>query len=164
MLIGRLFEAERSWASALVAEHFGSAVIAARGILHDTRLLPGLIALRGRQRVGLLQYAIEAAQCEIVVLIACRRRQGIGRRLLEEARALAQSRACRRLWLITTNDNQPALSFYRAVGWHQCAVHPGAVRESRRLKPEIPLTGFNGTPIEDEIEFELLIDRPRAGD
>jgi ribosomal protein S18 acetylase RimI-like enzyme len=162
MRVRELREADRPWASALVAEHFGSAVVVARGVLHDTRLLPGLIALLGRQPVGLLQYDIEAAQCEIVVLIACRRRHGVGRALLEAAKGPAQSRACRRLWLITTNDNQPALSFYRAVGWRQCAVHPGAVRESRRLKPEIPLTGFNDIPIEDEIEFELLIEQPRT--
>jgi hypothetical protein len=62
------------------------------------------------------------------------------------------------LWLITTNDNRTALSFYRAIGWRQVAVHRGAMRESRRLKPEIPELAPDGTPIEDEIEFELLLD------
>jgi hypothetical protein len=73
--------------------------------------------------------------------------------------------ACRRLWLVTTNDNRPALAFYQAAGWRQCAVHPGSIREARRLKPQISLTGHAGIPIEDEIEFEFLIDRsPRATD
>ncbi len=34
------------------------------------------------------------------------------------------------------------------------AVHENALVLSRRLKPEIPLTGLGGKPIRDEIEFE----------
>jgi hypothetical protein len=36
-------------------------------------------------------------------------------------------------------------------------VHRHAIRESRKLKPEIPLTGVGGKPIEDEIEFEFRL-------
>jgi GNAT superfamily N-acetyltransferase len=97
MRVRKLLEADRPWASALVAEHFGSTAVVSRGVLHDARVLPGLIALRGERPVGLLQYDIEAAQCQIVVLIACRRRQGIGRLLLEAAKHRAQSEAWRRL-------------------------------------------------------------------
>jgi hypothetical protein len=46
-------------------------------------------------------------------------------------------------------------------GWRQCAVHRGAVAEARRLKPQIPVNGHDGVPIEDEIEFERLIDPQR---
>ena len=100
-----------------------------------------------------------------MVLIACRPRQGIGRRLLEAAEEVGRGLGCRRLWLVTTNDNRPALAFYQAVGWRQCAIHRGAITESRRLKPQIPRTGHAGIPIEDEIEFERLIDRqPHATD
>ena len=165
MLVRPLHDADRPWAAALVAEHFGATAVISRGVLHDTRVLPGLIALRDGRRSGLLQYRRKAEQLEIVVLIACRPRQGIGRRLLEAAKEIARGQACRRLWLITTNDNRPALAFYCAVGWRQCAIHRGAVVEARRLKPQIPLTGHAGIPIEDEIEFECLIDQPpRATD
>jgi hypothetical protein len=34
------------------------------------------------------------------------------------------------------------------------AIHRNALQESRKLKPEIPLTGVAGRPIDDEIEFE----------
>ena len=37
------------------------------------------------------------------------------------------------------------------------AVHRNAIEESRKLKPEIPLTGIDGLPIRDEIELELLL-------
>jgi len=41
---------------------------------------------------------------------------------------------------------------------HLAAVHRGAIAESRRLKPEISHFGVGGRPIEDEIEFELLLE------
>ena len=160
MLVSALMEAERPWAAALVAEHFGSTTLVTRGVLHDTRVLPGFIALEDGRRSGLLQYRRHSDELEILVLIACRPRQGVGRRLLGAAEDVARAQACRRLWLITTNDNRAALAFYRAVGWRQCALHRGAVTEARRLKPQIPLTGHGCVAIEDEIEFERLIDRP----
>jgi ribosomal protein S18 acetylase RimI-like enzyme len=159
MLVRALVEADRPWAAALVAEHFGSPVVVSRRVLHDTRSLPGLVAQKRGQRLGLLQSRRVADQMEIVVLIACRPREGIGRRLLEAAKDVARAQGCHRLWLITTNDNRPALAFYQAAGWRQCAIHRGAITEARRLKPQIPPTGHAGIPIEDEIEFECLIDR-----
>ena len=120
-------------------------------------MVPGLIAESDGAPVGLLQYRVVGEQFEVVVLIAVSPRQGVGRFLLGEAVPIARSHGCRRLWLITTNDNAAALSFYRAIGWHRAATHRGAMRESRRLKPEIPEFASDGTPIEDEIEFELRL-------
>ena len=165
MLVRALRAADRLLAAALVAEHFGSTTVVSRGVLHDTRVLPGLIALQHGPRSGLLQYRRDVGQLEIVVLIACRPRQRVGRCLLEAAKEVARVHACRPLWLITTNDNRPALALYSAVGWRQCALHRGAITEARRLKPQIPLIGHAGIPIENEIEFECLIDQPpRATD
>jgi GNAT superfamily N-acetyltransferase len=161
MLVSALVEADRTWAAALVAEHFGSTTVVSRGVLHDARALPGLVAHENGRRQGLLQYRPVGDQLEIVVLIACLRRQGIGRRLLDAIEELARAQGRRRLWLVTTNDNRPAISFYRGMGWRQCAVHRGAMRAARRLKPELPRSGHAGIPIEDEIEFERLIDRQR---
>jgi GNAT superfamily N-acetyltransferase len=67
----------------------------------------------------------------------------------------ARAAGCRRLWLITTNDNLPALRFYQKRGFVLVRLHRGAVAGSRRLKPEIPLTGSEGIPIRDELELEL---------
>jgi ribosomal protein S18 acetylase RimI-like enzyme len=162
MLVRALLDADRPWAAALVARHFGSAAVVSRGVLHDTHVLPGMVAVDQGERIGLLQYRRAADQLEIVVLIACRPRQGVGRRLLAAAKDVARVQACRRLWLITTNDNRPARAFYRATGWRECALHRGAVTQARRLKPSIPLIGRTGEPIEDEIEVECLIDRDPA--
>jgi ribosomal protein S18 acetylase RimI-like enzyme len=122
MLVSALVDADRPWASALVAEHFGSTTMVSRGVLHDTRALPGLIAHEDGSRQGLLQYRPVPDQLEVVVLIACRPRQGIGRRLIQAIEEVGRAEGRRRLWLITTNDNRPALAFYRAVGWRPCAV------------------------------------------
>ena len=148
---------DRSWAASLVVRQNASSRVVSRGVLHDTLTLPGLIAESEDVPLGLLHYRVTGEDLEVVVLIAVRRRQGVGRLLLRAAESLARSHGCRRLWLITTNDNRVAVSFYRAVGWRLVAVHRGAVRESRRLKPEIPECAADGTPIEDEIEFELLL-------
>jgi ribosomal protein S18 acetylase RimI-like enzyme len=59
--------------------------------------------------------------------------------------------------LVTTNDNLPAIAFYRKLGWRQVAIHRGAIADARRLKPEIPEFGANGLPKEDEIEFDLTL-------
>jgi GNAT superfamily N-acetyltransferase len=150
---------DRAWSERLLSERFASPRIASRGVLHHTRTLPGLIAENEGRRVGLLQYRIVGGECEIVVLVAVTPRRGVGRLLLAAMEPIARAHGCRRLWLITTNDNRVALSFYRAIGWRQVAVHRGAMRESRRLKPEIPEVAPDGTPIEDEIEFELLLER-----
>ena len=74
--------------------------------------------------------------------------------------AAARERRCGRLWLVTTNDNGPAIQFYRNRGMRLAAVHHGAVDAARRdLKPEIPLHGVGGVPIHDEVEFEIVLGR-----
>ena len=66
--------------------------------------------------------------------------------------------ACRRLWLITTNDNLDALRFYQRRGLRLAALRPGAVDESRAaLKPSIAEVGEYGIPIRDEIVLEKAL-------
>ena len=60
--------------------------------------------------------------------------------------------------MVTTNDNIVAIAFYQRVGFDLCAFYKHGVRQSRRLKPSIPLLDSVGVPIEHEIEFELLLD------
>jgi RimJ/RimL family protein N-acetyltransferase len=69
----------------------------------------------------------------------------------------AHQAGCRRLWLITTNDNTAALRFYQRRGFTLAAIHCDAVSRSRQIKPEIPLIGNDGIPIRDEIELEMWL-------
>jgi len=148
---------DRRWVTETVAGHFASARIVSRGVLHDSEELPGLAAVQDGSPCGVLLYAIRDAECEIVVLISLVGRTGVAAALLGAVQGTARDAGCRRLWLVTTNDNQAAIDFYSGRGWSLKAVHEDAVTEARRLKPEIPDLGHNGVPIRDEFEFELLL-------
>ncbi len=152
-----LGEADRPWANALLIERWGSTRMVTRGIAHDLTQLPGLVAWYGDERAGLLLYRTAGAEWEIVSLDSLPEGQGVGTALLTAIRQLAQEHGCRRLWLITTNDNVFALRFYQKRGFHLVAVYPDAVTEARRLKPEIPLTGLDGIPLRDELELEAVL-------
>jgi len=119
--------------------------------------LPGFIAEVDNRPVGLLTYHVEDDQCEVVSLNSLREGMWIGSSLLDAAKEAAQAAGCRRMWLITTNDNLAALGFYQKRGWRLVAIHRDALEESRRLKPEIPAVGIDGIPVRDEIELEMLL-------
>lgn len=152
-----LTQADRPWANRLVTERWGSSRMVTRGVVHDLTQLPGLVAWLGQERAGLLLYHSTGDAWEIVSLDSPLPARGVGTALLNAARHLAQIAGCRRLWLITTNDNLPALRFYQKRGFRLVAVYPDAVTEARRLKPEIPLTGLEGIPLRDELELELML-------
>jgi GNAT superfamily N-acetyltransferase len=133
-----------------------SAVVARLGEVENPLDHPALIAEDddGRLR-GVLTYIASGDGCEILTLHASERRAGTGTALIEEVERRAAERGCRRLWLLTTNDNVDALRFYQRRGFRLAELNPGAVDDSRRtLKPEIPETGEYGIPIRDEVVLE----------
>jgi ribosomal protein S18 acetylase RimI-like enzyme len=152
-----LRDADRDWARGVLEEHWGGVESVSRGRVHRADRLPGFVAFGDKGPVGLLSYHIEGDQCEVVTLDALEEGQGVGTALLEAALGAAREAGCRRLWLVTTNDNTPAIAFYRGRGLSIVAIHRGAMEESRRLKPTIPLTGVGGLPIRDEIEMEIVL-------
>ncbi|MDO8848375.1 MAG: GNAT family N-acetyltransferase [Coriobacteriia bacterium] len=159
MEVRSLESSDREWSDALVAQHFGSSRVVSRGRLHDATTLPGLIALKDGVPIGLLLYRIEADECELVVLVSERPREGIATALVDALVNRLCESGCTRAWLVTTNDNLGAQSFYESLGWRLAAVHRAAVTQARELKPEIPAFGENGVPIEDELEYELDVSR-----
>ena len=70
---------------------------------------------------------------------------------------MVRGEGCRRVWLVTSNDNLDAIRFYQRRGLRLVAVHPGAIERAREIKPTIPLVGSYGIPIRDELEFELAL-------
>lgn len=155
--VRELTQDDRPWVKGFLQEHAGDTRIVSRGTLHHAADLPGLVGLLHGDPVGLLNYRINGPELEVVTLYTSVHRKGVGSALLQEASRVARRAACHRLWLITTNDNLPAVNFYKRRGLKLVAVHKGAANESRRLKPEIPLVGLEGTPITDELEFELRL-------
>ena len=158
MEVRSLDAGDQAWAEALVAHHFGSARVVSRGRLHETAGMPCLAAYDSGVPVGLLHHRLDdAGDMEAVTLVAVQPRRGIGTALLGALAEQVETAGCRRVWLVTTNDNTAAQHFYRARGWTLLAVHVGAVTSARALKPEIPLLGEGGVAIEDELEYELLL-------
>jgi ribosomal protein S18 acetylase RimI-like enzyme len=124
-------------------------------LLYELTQHPGLVARRGSAPVGLLIYRIERDECEVMSLNSQVQEHGIGTALIRAVVGVARAEGCRRLWLITTNDNLPALRFYQKRGFQLVAVHAGALEAARQLKPAIPLVGLDGIPLRDEIELEM---------
>jgi ribosomal protein S18 acetylase RimI-like enzyme len=138
-------------------QNWGSTRVVSRGRLYYPEKLPGFIATADGKSVGLLTYEIMNRECEVVTINSTSERLGIGSGLLEAVRKVAISAACKRLWLITTNDNTHALRFYQKRGFRLAALYPNQLENSRLLKPEIPLVGMDGIPLRDEIELEILL-------
>lgn len=147
----------RSSVATLLAEHWGSSVIVSRGRAHQAAELPGFVALAAGRLLGLVTYQVEGTQCQIVTLDSLHERQGIGAALLERVVAVAKEAGCRRVWLITTNDNTPAIRYYQRHGFDLVALHRRALEVSRQIKPEIPPVGLDGIPLRHELEFERLL-------
>ena len=153
-----LGEDDRRWAAAIEAESWGEPVVARLGELVDPRDLPGFVACLDGERAGLVTYAVRGDECEVVTLRSLREGRGVGRALLDAVRDTARRAGCRRLWLITTNDNLRAVALYQRWGMDLVALHRHAVSESRRrLKPSIPERDAQGIPIAHELELELLL-------
>jgi ribosomal protein S18 acetylase RimI-like enzyme len=139
----------------LLVEHWRSVKIVSRGKIHYADRLPGFIALRSGERVGFATYRIESDECEIVTLNSIVEGIGVGSALIKAVRSKALSSNCHRVWLITTNDNLPALRFYQRRGFTLAALYSNALERSRQLKPEISLVGLDGIPLRDELELEM---------
>jgi ribosomal protein S18 acetylase RimI-like enzyme len=147
----------RHWARDILNESWGAPLVVSRGRLHDASKLPGYVAVQGAEPVGLTTYHIVRDECELVTLNSLRPKLGIGSALVAAVKEKAVNAGCRRVWLITTNDNSPAIRFYQQRGFRLVALHIDALEESRRLKPQIPLVGEDGIPIRDELEFEIIL-------
>ena len=128
-----------------------------RGNVYRPEQLEGFVVEGGDGWIGLLTFVIKDRECEITSLDSVREGRGIGSRLIDQAVEESRARGCNRLFLITTNDNLNALGFYQKRGFEIVAVYRGAVNESRRIKPGIPLVGYNNIPLRDEIELEIKL-------
>ena len=148
---------DRKWIASLIKEWWAGPIIVTRGRTHQADELPGFVAVYEGERAGLITYEITGNDCEIVTMNSLAAGKGAGSALIDAVKNVAIKAECRRLWLITTNDNTAALRFYQKRDFRLAAVHRNAVEKSRRLKPEIPLTGNDGIPIRDEIELEMML-------
>jgi GNAT superfamily N-acetyltransferase len=149
---------DRDWVNGLIVERWGADIVIARGTVYRPATLPGWVAWKSGERVGLLTYQLSGDACEIVTMDSLRPGIGVGTALIEAVQRVARDAACLRLWVTTTNDNLEALRFYQNRGFRLVAVHSNALEISRRIKPEIPSIGRHGIPLRDEIELEMPLE------
>ena len=138
-------------------EHWGGEEMLTRGNVYRPEQLDGFLVEEGDEWIGLLTFIVKDGECEVTSLDSLREGQGIGSKLIDRAIEEARAQGCKRLFLITTNDNLNALGFYQKRGLEIAAIYRGAVNESRKRKPGIPLVGYNNIPLRDEIELEMSL-------
>jgi ribosomal protein S18 acetylase RimI-like enzyme len=135
-------------------ERWGGEIIIVHGEIIQYNQVDGFVY---DDWIGLITFVIRGDKCEITSLDSLHERKGVGTALINEVIHAAKQKRCRRVALVTTNDNLQALGFYQRRGFELVAIHRGAINESRKLKPSISLIGENNIPLRDEIELEMLI-------
>jgi glyoxylase-like metal-dependent hydrolase (beta-lactamase superfamily II) len=150
---------DRATVEAILFDEWGSDIQVVNGKLYRATELPGFLTEQGEHVVGLVTYRFVDDGCEITTLNSMAPGRGVGRRLIDCVIENARQADCRRVTVVTTNDNWPAQRLYQLAGFVLAEVRIDAVERSRELKTSIPLTGIDDMPIRDELEFELsLID------
>lgn len=81
-------------------------------IVDMTRAEGFVAASRDNDIDGLIAYRYKGDDCEILSLDSVHQGKGVVTALLAQVVALAKSHGCRRVTLITTNDNLQAHGFY----------------------------------------------------
>jgi GNAT superfamily N-acetyltransferase len=152
-----LLEHEREEVLGILERRWGGRAVVARGEAIELAGLPGIVALDEEGGLaGILTYRLGEGSLEVVTLDALVEGRGAGTALVDAVREVARDANAWRIFLVTTNDNVRALSFYLHRGFRLVTVHQNAVTWSRQVKPSIPLAGEGGIAIEDEVELEIV--------
>jgi ribosomal protein S18 acetylase RimI-like enzyme len=149
--------ADHAWLTDVWNAEWGADFVISRGKIHRLEDQNALIAWQDDARLGAVTYRFDDGACEVTGVNATIRKSGIGTALLDAVVLAARDAGIRRVWLITTNDNLDALRFYQRRDFRLIAVYPGAIDESRKIKPAIPHLGEYGIPLRDELELEKWV-------
>lgn len=128
-----------------------------RGEVIDCTKIDGFLIQEEGTIIGLITYKFFGDICEIVSLDSKIENIGIGTNLLKEAENVAINNNCKKMRLITTNDNMRALQFYQKRGYCLTKLYQNAMEEVRKIKPNVPELGDNDIPLRDEVELEKII-------
>lgn len=157
MEIQRISPENRRRVNRFLTQHWFSTEMAVHGEVIDMTGLPGFAAMEAEKVIGLVTFRITGSACEIVSLDSVEEGKGVGTALLDKAVSAAAEANCKKVFLITTNDNLNALRFYQKRGFDLVRLYRNAIDVSRRLKPSIPLVGDYGIPLRHELELERVL-------
>jgi len=139
-----------------IIKNWGSDILVTKGKIYKAEDLDGVLVYENEKIIGLGLYYIKDNECEIVLLETFIQNKGIGTKIINKIKEIAKTKKCKRILLITSNENINALRFYQKRGFHFSKIYINAMEKSRKIKPEIPKEE-NGIEIRDEIEFEMRI-------
>lgn len=147
-------EGDQEWLTQLWQSEWCGDTMVSRGHIYQLSEMKSLIAKADGKLVGAITFRFDdEGGCELMSINATTQGGGVGTKLLAALEAEARKIGCRRIWLITSNDNLDALRFYQRRGYRITAVYSGAIDEARRIKPTIPYIGHQDIEIHDEIEL-----------
>lgn len=149
-------DSDNAWITPIANKLWESVEIISKDHTYDILKLPSVVAEQDGKSVGFIAYAKEGEDCEIVAIYSGIEKQGVATALIDQVKQKAKKDGCRKMWLMTTNDNTQALRFYQKRGFVLVALRPNAIKAQRKIKP-IPLIGNDGIPIRDEIELEFTL-------
>lgn len=145
----------RQQANEFIISHWFSNYMVVHGELVDMTKMEGFIAYSNEEIIGLVTYRIIQNVCEIMSLDSLKEGQGIGTALIDKVKETAANEKCKKIKLITTNDNINALRFYQKRGFDMIHLYCNALETARKLKPSIPMLGDFNIPLRHEIELEM---------
>lgn len=145
----------RNQINEFIVSHWLSTDMVVRGKVVDMTKIDGFVIYDKQLIVGLITYRIKNEECEIMSVDSLKKNQGIGTALVNKVIEEAVKKKCKKVKLITTNDNINAMLFYQKRGFDMVNIYRNALDVSRKLKPSIPLLGDFNIPLKHEIEFEM---------
>ncbi len=149
-MIIEMDEAYRSLVVRDVEEEWVGPLVVTRGQVYDTRHCPGLIAVEEGKLTG---YLPKNEEWEILVLHALEKNRGIGTALIDALSEQMKAAGGKKLSVVTTNDNIPAIRFYQRRGFSLGEVGFNALEETRKIKPGVPEIGLEGIRLSHELVF-----------
>lgn len=152
-MIIEMDETYRSLVVRDVEEEWVSPLVVTRGQVYDTWHCPGLIAVDEGKLIGYLLYLPKSEEWEILVLHALEKNRGIGTALIDALSEKVKKTGGKKLSVVTTNDNIPAIRFYQRRGFSLGEVGFNALEETRKIKPNVPEIGLEGIRLSHELVF-----------
>lgn len=160
MRLVRISAQNRDAVNAFIKERWFATDMVLHGEVIDMTAADGIVACDDSGEIaGLITYRDKPCGREVLSLDSVQSGKGVGSALMDAFEAQCVKLGCKSITLITTNDNLNALRFYQRRGYSMVRLYVGAVDESRKIKPDIPLIGDNGIPLRHELELELTLPR-----
>ncbi|HET9903963.1 MAG TPA: GNAT family N-acetyltransferase [Xanthobacteraceae bacterium] len=148
---------DRASLEELLRLRWSDGTIFVRGRLLAPQDVEALGAYLDGRLQGVATWRIEQGTLYLLTLNNITDRRGVGVALLGAMLDMGRRKGFPFMRAMLSNDNIPALRFYQKRGFRIVAVHSGVVDMMRSLKPSIPEIGFDGIPMRDEIELEIVL-------